>query len=107
MVAATGADSRLLRGAAGDFFQGAKRGTTVHAGASEEVYGGGVDLVDESVDGEAAGEVVALVQELAGFSGGLQREPARVFRVARRLQVGGEGPGRRSQAAYRLRERFR
>src|SRR5215213_4032492 len=97
MVAATGADSRLLRGAAGDFFQGAKRGTTVHACASEEVYGGGVDLVDEGVDGEAAGEVFAVVQKRAGLPGGLQGEATRVFRIAGGVQVDGEGLRRRGQ----------
>src|SRR5215204_6228886 len=103
------AENRPLksRRASGGLLQSLKRGTTVQAGASEEVYGGGVDLVDEGIDGEAAGEVFALVQERAGFSGGLQREPARVFRVAGRLQVGSEGSGRRGQAADRLRERFR
>src|SRR5215211_9420444 len=63
----------------------------VHAGAPEEVHGGGVDLVDERVDGEAPRQVFALLEERAGLPRRLQCEPACVLWIAGRFKVGGQG----------------
>jgi len=38
--------AEVLKGASGGFLKGFERRSPVQAGAPEEVYGGGVDLID-------------------------------------------------------------
>src|SRR3712207_8592351 len=67
----------LPRCASGGILQDLQGLRTIHAGAPYEVDRRGVDLVDERVDAQVARQVLVLLQERAGLSGGLQGQPAR------------------------------
>src|SRR5215204_6200010 len=79
----------LPRRASGDLFQGLQGLRTIHAGAPYEVNRRGVDLVDERVDAQAAGQLFVFLKQSAGLLGGLKCQPSRVVgRNSGGLQVG-------------------
>src|ERR671916_2075252 len=90
-----------------DLPQGLQGRPSIHAAATENIYGRGVDLVDDRVDRQVSRKVLVLLEHHGGLSGGLERERARVVRGTGGFQVDAQGLRRPGQAADRPGEPLR
>src|ERR671916_3493055 len=90
-----------------DLPQGLQGRPSIHAAATENIYGRGVDLVDDRVDRQVSRKVLVLLEHHSGLSGGFECERARVVRGTGCFQVNAQGLRRPGQAADCSRQPFR